>query len=527
MNFDDYEHYDDVDLLTVDGIEAVVTDDTSLVYYPIVMDSARYLYRDNETRHLFQRLYDTFKGSDEPDVSAIQGWKSDIESHEIDESKYDGLEGSGGDGGMDSQETPDVAKPDEEVTWEEVEEAVLTYFDQDTLDVCEALATVPIQLMFDDFTDCPMVIVVGNASSGKTTALELFKGWDRIFVTHEVTPAAFVSHNADQDEESLGEMDLLPKITDQVLWVPEMGTWFSGDDINRYMRTLSGVADGSGYTKSTGAQGSHGYDGEAGEYQFGLMGATTPPSPAAWSEMGNAGARVLMHGMPNTEDDAQVRDQIYGNSGISYAEKKEIVQEKISNWLRTLYHEHDGEINMANEDPDGRVAQTTVRLANIIAKGRAISYGTMDDEGNLDGEVEIEDPKRAAQMLRHTARARAAMDGRSQVATEDLQVCARIAFATMPEKRRKIMRVLCNPWNCTKFTTTEIKQKTGVGSKHTAKKRMLTMDALGVGNFEEEGQTHRGGHSDTIELKDEKLMWQFSQDSDKESNAPLSWPFDQ
>jgi transposase-like protein len=372
-----------------------------------------------------------------------------------------------------------------------------------------------------------MVIVVGNASSGKTTALELFKGWDRIFTTHEVTPAAFVSHNADQDDDDLGEMDLLPKITGEVLWVPEMGTWFSGDDIEEYMRTLSGVADGSGYVKSTGAQGSHGYDGDPGDYQFGLMGATTPPSPRAWSEMGNAGARVLMHGMPNTDDDDEVRDQIYGDSGVSYAEKKRIVQEKISNWLRTLYHEHDGHIEMEPEDPDGDVAAATVKLAEIIAKGRGVSYAKENEEGDLEGDVQIEDRKRVIQMLRFTARARAAMDGRTKVTTDDLQVCARIAFATMPEKRREMVRLLCNPRNGTSWTTSEVKRALGLGSKHTAKKRMQTVSHLGLAEYESEGETTRGGTTDVVRLVDEELMWLFSADSESGDHAgPLSWPFE-
>jgi transposase-like protein len=525
----DIDNYatNDHGLLTQDGILQALEDNPAFSRFPTVLDSARYLYRDNDTRWKFQELYNAGKGDDDPDVSDIQEWKRVVEGHDLDDEKY-GINTDDGDASEPEDHEPsEVAQPDEEVTWADVRETILRYFDQDTLDVCEALATVPIQLMFDDFTDCPMVIVVGNASSGKTTALELFKGWDRIFTTHEVTPAAFVSHNADQDDDDLGEMDLLPKITGEVLWVPEMGTWFSGDDIEEYMRTLSGVADGSGYVKSTGAQGSHGYDGDPGDYQFGLMGATTPPSPRAWSEMGNAGARVLMHGMPNTDDDDEVRDQIYGDSGVSYAEKKRIVQEKISNWLRTLYHEHDGHIEMEPEDPDGDVAAATVKLAEIIAKGRGVSYAKENEEGDLEGDVQIEDRKRVIQMLRFTARARAAMDGRTKVTTDDLQVCARIAFATMPEKRREMVRLLCNPRNGTSWTTSEVKRALGLGSKHTAKKRMQTVSHLGLAEYESEGETTRGGTTDVVRLVDEELMWLFSADSESGDHAgPLSWPFE-
>jgi hypothetical protein len=524
FDIDSYET-NDHGLLTKDSIIHAFKDNPAYSRYPTVVDSARYLYRDNETRWKFQEIYNVGKGDDEPDVSDIQNWKRTIEGHGIDESEYDSLEDGDNETQPEDHETPDVAEPDEKVYWAEVEETILLHFTKDTLKVCEALATVPIQLMFDDFTDCPMVIVVGNASSGKTTALELFKDWDRIYTTHEVTPAAFVSHNADQDDD-LGSMDLLPKITDQVLWVPEMGAWFSGDDIEQYMRTLSGVADGSGYVKSTGTQGSHGYDGEPGEYQFGLMGATTPPSPRAWGEMGNAGARVLMHGMPNTEDDDEVRGQIYGKNNVPYHEKIEIVQEKIRNWLRTLYHEHDGSIEMEPEDADVDVAKATVKLAEIIAKGRGVSYATENEEGNLKGEVQIEDRKRVTQMLRFTARARAAMEGRTKVTTHDLQVCARVAFATMPEKRREMVRLLCNPRNGTNWTTAEVKNELDLGSKHTAKKRMQTVAHLGLAKYESEGTKVHGQSADVVRLTDEQLMWLFSKDTEDENPGPLSWPFD-
>lgn len=522
---DQYEQHDN-GMLTFDGVLQAATEKPAYVYCPRVMDGARFLYRDNDTRWKFWELYGEFKGDDDPDVSGIQEWKKAIESkHEIDERKYDGLDGTDSDENPVVHETPEVAEPDEKVSWEDVEEAILEHFDRDTLEVCEALATVPIQLMFDDFTDCPMIIVVGNASSGKSTALELFKGWDRIYTTHEVTPAAFVSHNADQDDSDLGSMDLLPKITDQVLWVPEMGTWFSGDNVEEYMRTLSGVADGSGYVKSTGAQGSHGYDGDAGDYQFGLMGATTPPSPSAWSEMGNAGARVLMHGKGNENDDDKVLDQIYGDSAVPYHRKKEIVQEKISNWLRTLYHEHEGSIQMEPEERDGSVAKATLKLAEIIAHGRGVSYAKTNEDGDLEGGTQVEDRKRALQMLRFTARARAAMDGRTKVTTDDLQLCARIAFATMPEKRRKIIRLLCNPTNGMTFTTTEVQDALNLGSKHTAKRRMQTVDHLGLAHYISEGQKTRGGVADIVQLDDEELMWLFSADTEEENPGPLRWPF--
>jgi hypothetical protein len=97
----------------------------------------------------------------------------------------------------------------------------------------------------------------------------------------------------------------------------------------------------------------------------------------------------------------------------------------------------------------------------------------------------------------------------------------------MPEKRRKIIRLLCNPENGTKFTTSEVKNNLNLGSKHTAKKRMQIVDNLGLAVFTPEGETTRGGNADTVELNDEKLMWLFSKETEERNPGPLSWPFDE
>jgi len=241
--------------------------------------------------------------------------------------------------------------------------------------------------------------------------------------------------------------------------------------------------------------------------------------------MGNAGARVLMHGKANTESDEEVLNQVFGNAGISYAEKKKIVQKKIADWLRTLYHQHDGDIQMEPEDSDGDVAYALLKLAEIIAHGRGVSYTKMNEHGDLEGKTQIEDRKRALQMLRFTARARAAMDGRTKVTTDDLQLCARIAFATMPEKRRGIIRLLCNPTNGQSFTTSQVKDELNLGSKNTAKRRMQMVDNLGLATYESEGKKTQGGLADVLTLDRERLMWLFSNDTDEQNPGPLTWPF--
>lgn len=374
-----------------------------------------------------------------------------------------------------------------------------------------------------------MMVIVGNASSGKTTSLDLLKGWDRIFVTHEVTPAAFVPAKPDQDEDNRGDDDLLPKIVEQVLWVPEMGTWFGGDGVGNYMRVLAGVADGSGYVRSTGTHGTRGYDGAPGDYQFGMMGATIEPSPSAWSAMGNAGSRLLFHEMPNESDLATVRKQIFSQEGPSYPERKLIVQEKITNWLRTIWHEHDGEIKMESEDEDGEIAETLTYMGNLIAVGRSVSYGTMTNENVFEGGVQREDPKRATQMLRFTASARAVMDGRTRVEVQDLELCTRIAFASMPEKHREVYKLILHPESGGRVKTSDVVNGCStINSKNTAKKRMQKAADLGLCVFEAEGESVRGGKADVLRLNDEgkKTQWTFSRDTEPNNPGPLPWPFD-
>lgn len=60
---------------------------------------------------------------------------------------------------------PEVEKPDEETSWDEVQACVLKHFDQKTLNCVEALATVPIQLMFPEFRYFPTGARVGAKAS--------------------------------------------------------------------------------------------------------------------------------------------------------------------------------------------------------------------------------------------------------------------------------------------------------------------------------------------------------------------------
>lgn len=81
-----------------------------------------------------------------------------------------------------------------------------------------ALAT----LFIDDIKDPASIILEGPASCGKGTTLSAMKELDISYWTDDFTSAALVSQAANKTEKKLNEIDLLPKIENNALIVPEM-----------------------------------------------------------------------------------------------------------------------------------------------------------------------------------------------------------------------------------------------------------------------------------------------------------------
>lgn len=405
----------------------------------------------------------------------------------------------------DPPEPESDAKP-----WSSVAEMIEELFDTRSRHLADAYMTVFVRMLFTGVSDCPMVIAVGQASTGKSTVAELFNDL-HLSQSHDiVTSSAWISHNADAEK---GEYDLLPRIKQRVMIAAEMGPWFTGGDVAEYMRVLSRVADGSGMSKTTGAHGTTRYEADyPGEYRFGLVGATTFPNRRAWIEMGNAGSRFLFHPMPKVDDLSQLMDTV--NDDQKYTEKKAEAREAITGWWNNFYHKHSGEI------PDEQIPSLTdnqqfalVLLARIIARGRSVDFGGDHDQSGVDMS---EQETRSYKMLERMVCARALGYERAAVNDADMEMAARVAFASIPQWRQSIVKMLCNPAHDGHYKSGDVEERLGV-ARSTAIDRMKEAGRIGIGCYEHEPGKNEQTKG-VVSLADVRLQGIFEK-------GTVPWPF--
>jgi hypothetical protein len=395
-------------------------------------------------------------------------------------------------------------------TWSTVADLIEQQFDKRSRHLADAYMTVFVRMLLAEVSDCPMIIGVGQASTGKSTVAELFTDI-HLSQSHDiVTAKAWISHNADGEK---GEYDPLPRIKQRVMVAAEMGPWFTGDDVEAYMRVLSRVADGNGLSKTTGAHGTTRYEADyPGEYRFGLVGATTFPSKRAWIEMGNAGSRFLFHPMPKVDDLTELLETLTG--GKKYTEKKDQTRTAITEWWNYFYHEHGGKLT--DEDlpiPTEEQDFALIVLARIIARGRAVDFGGDHGQSGVDMS---EQESRSYQMLKRMVRARALGYERSTVNDADMEMAARVAFASIPQWRQPIVKMLCNPAHEGGYRSSDVQERLSV-ARSTAIEHMKEAGRIQVGRYEQEridgGQT-RG----VVHLDDKRLSGIFEK-------GTVPWPF--
>jgi len=376
--------------------------------------------------------------------------------------------------------------------FDDVLQTVEDRFDRRTAFVVEAVLSTKATLLLEGIKDCAGLVVVGPSGSGKTTAVNLLRGatyqGEALFYwSDDVTPAAFVSHDASLNEDQLAEVDLLPKIRHRTLINADMASWFSGSYENIYsmMSTLARVMDGEGYKKDSGAQGSRGYEGD---YRFALIGATTPLDKQAWDAMGHVGNRVVFHQMPAKDSREEVVSDVI--SGEEYGTAINQARSEVANFLSEIWESYGGYNSFCWDDQtDSEASETIGYLAQLVAYCRAPRRGPR------------EAMPRIVAHIWNLARGHALLCGREQVKMEDLGVCARVALSTMHRKRRGIVRAVVDPATPDQITAKDLRDHDATAStRKTLRKRMQLLADLDLGEVTT-ANTDRGTRS--LLLRDE------------------------
>lgn len=299
-------------------------------------------------------------------------------------------------------------------------------------------------LLLSDLSNCPALVLVGPASSSKTTALEMFQA-SFVYESDSFTPKSFVSHASNVERDKLtGEVDLLPRIQHKVMVVKDLSPVLSRrqDELEEAIGVLTRVLDGRGYQSDSGVHGQRGY---RGDYRFGMLAATTPPDKKAWKVMSKLGPRLLFLTVelePETEEERI--DTLL--SEVSYWDKVEVARKAVSDYLIRLWEENGGFGGVAWDKPadDRQLVENLVRLTNLgvmlraqPAKEKTSQYDDTDYEFTP---AVVEGPERYLNLLYNLARGHAIAEGRQQLAEDDVKLVARVTLGSGPEQRRKLLK---------------------------------------------------------------------------------------
>lgn len=317
--------------------------------------------------------------------------------------------------------------------WESVIEQNLP----NTLPAAKICLAVVGQLFIENISNPFALVLVDVPSSSKTLTLDHFNGLtDLIHGTDQFSASSFVSHAANVSADKLSKIDLLPRITGKTLIVRDMATVFSDkqDVLEQNLGILTRVLDGNGLRRESGVHGSRGYDGD---YVFMMLAATTPLRNKIWEVMGGIGARLFFYNtrQPDfTEDEliAQVTDG-------SLKDKRKACQESTVAFFTQLKASYPDKLTWDRSKEDQDLLRLLSKAAVLLARARGIAKDDPDEEGIF---TQAEQPSRLNQLLYNLSCGHALVNGRTQIALEDVKIAIEVAIESSPPQRSLIIKHL-------------------------------------------------------------------------------------
>lgn len=358
-----------------------------------------------------------------------------------------------------------------------------------------------------------MGIILGKPSSSKTLVIELFRDTYRTFYSDSFSPRSFVSHNSGLTEDQLKDIDLLPRIKDNLFLTPELAPVFSArdEDLTNMFGIITRILDGNGYESDTGAQGHRGY---TGEYMFTWLGAAVEIPRKVHRLLSTLGPKLYFFRLRADEKkDIDYVNQIMSND--FHIKRKELI-----NVLREylVFFERGPEMQvisglpkMEAQNADTDILLIIVKLAKLLGhlRGTVPTWESRDTEGAdyAYSLATIEEPSRAMTQLYNLAKGHALSQGRTKVEKRDLKTLVQTVLSTAPSERVAVFDLLL-AYDGT-LTTSNITEGLNTTSP-TARRTMVELKALGLVMMEQEGSSH----SWQITLKDD-FSW-FKTDEFKE-----------
>jgi hypothetical protein len=378
----------------------------------------------------------------------------------------------------------------------------------DILELCLALKGI---LHIKNNTLPFQCIVLGPPSSNKTTILELFRKHHRTYYTDSLGPHAFVSHNTSYAEDQLQQVDIVPKMKDNLVLVSEMAPIFTTkeDDMRATIGVMTRLADGHGYAGNTGAHGKRGY----GYTMYCFVGAAVNIPERVWEAMRIFGFKIyfLRHEV-NKLKLTDLKKRIYDEP---FKIKREKIEQALSKYLKIfdaapncpemsrLYNDesHHVLINWITPGPQAQITayEHLTEAAYLLSFLRTKvdvqinkkRYGENDDtESSIDYTVdkpEAESPTRAQDIFTNIAAGHAISQGRDTFDERDIAITINIGLSSTTEERAKLIRLLIKHGG--HLTATQICFELNF-SKPTARRHIREFITTGIA-ASTEGTSHK------------------------------------
>ena len=383
-------------------------------------------------------------------------------------------------------------------------------------------------------------IIIAIPSSLKTTLMNFFRLYNHTFYSDIFTPNSLVSHNSAMTEEQLKEVDMLPKIKDKLVLIPEMAPLFTGkeDDLYKIIGIIIRLLDGDGLESDSGAHGHRGYP----PTMFSWIGAIVEIQPKIWKILSTLGFKIyiLRPDLPEKSIDELVKIAL--DSKIS--EKNQEIKEALIDYLKVFDAAPITDVTSIDEngivkvkwnaeilpnDEQYHAIEYIARLAKLLAslRGDVFVYQNKSrqstkqemSEGNeeqifyqteqLDYETDsviIENPSRATIQLRNLAIANAISQGRNFIKIDDVKLVIKVALSTTRVTRKKVFDLLLKVKS--ELTTSKIVNELGL-SEPTARKTMREFQALGIANI---SSTSGYANSELTLVLNNKFKWFLSEE---------------
>lgn len=317
------------------------------------------------------------------------------------------------------------------------------------------------------------------------------------------TAAAFVSHASNRTSDQLDKIDLLPKIKHRVMLTKELAPIFAADEkaVKETFGIIAAVLDGKGYRTASGSHGERGY---TGDYRFNWIGATTPVETRIHNIMAVYGCRFLFYEcwFPEAEEEEFIAEMESMSSFVRAEECNALVNRFL---VQHFTHFKANSVRLGDIECSKEFQRMLYRYARVMTLGRRAVETEMVEVEEGSGQTEeryisspSEAPYRPFEMFRCIAIGSALTSGRMNITADDMEIIQRIAFSSVPAKRRRLLRCLIRAGG--KLSSTDVEKQLQC-SKPTALRRMRELAATELCEFHKNGLGSNVAHSITLSEK--------------------------